>query len=329
MRVFLTGATGFIGSHVMHQLLDRGDRLVVLSRRGRDGPHLRDTEEPGLEVLTGDLLAPDTYRDAVDACDAVVHVAGWISTRKRDAALLQQINVVAARRLWEVCRLTGTERIVYLASIFAHGWGKGGQPCDESAAFDPSILRLPVPYFAAKREAERMTWNQVERVHLPVVFGYPGFCIGPGDTYLSSMRVVRDYLRGRAPAYVPGGMSFVDVRDAAAGLVAALDRGRVGEKYLLCNHNLSWGTFFGMLRDVSGATFPALPIPRWAAMGAGKLAEGLSLDAWVSEGDLAVMGATWFYDGCKARRELGLPSRPLEDSLCDGVGWLREQGYLG
>ncbi|MFW5740432.1 MAG: NAD-dependent epimerase/dehydratase family protein [Myxococcota bacterium] len=323
MRVFVTGATGFIGSHVMQQLLERGDDVLALSRRGRNAPHLEGNDHPRLEVVTGDLLTPSGYRDALASCDAVVHIAGWISTKKRDAVKLHAINVEATEQLWNACRETSTRRIVYLASIFAHGRGRGTRPCDETVSFDPAILELPVPYFRAKREAELMTWRHVERFQMPIVFGYPGFCIGPGDTYLSSMRVVRDHLRGRAPAYVRGGMSFIDVRDAAAGLIGCLDDGRVGEKYLLSNHNLSWTVFFGTLRKVTGARLPAVPLPKRPAMLLGRIAEKLSLEDLVSEGDLAVMGTTWFYDASKARRELGLPSRPLEESLRDGVAWFR------
>jgi len=327
-RVFVTGATGFIGAHVMQQLLDRGDEVVALSRRGRDAPHVSDVASPRLEVVTGDLLRPETYRDAVASCDAVVHIAGWISTRKRDVDKLRAINVEATERLWEICDETEAKRIVYLASIFAHGWGKGSRPCDETVAFDPAILALPVPYFGAKRQAELMTWRFVEERKLPIVFGYPGFCIGPGDTYLSSMRIVRDFVRGRAPAYVAGGMSFIDVRDAAAGLLGCLDRGRAGEKYLLSNHNLPWGSFFEILRGVTGARLPPVPLPRGPALFVGRLAERLSLGGLVSEGDLAVMGSTWFYEGSKAREELGLPSRPLERSVRDGITWLRGHGFL-
>lgn len=328
MRVFVTGATGFIGSHVMNMLLDRGDDVVVLSRKGRHAPHLEDDDAPRLEVVTGDLLEPRSYRDALGTCDAVVHIAGWISTRKRDAVKLHAVNVEATERLWETCREASTKRVVYLASIFAHGRGEGSRPCDESVSFDERILDMPVPYFRAKREAELLTWRHVERYGLPIVFGYPGFCIGPGDTYLSSMRIVRDFAVGRAPAYVRGGMSFVDVRDAAAGLIGCLDDGRVGEKYLLSNHNLPWSTFFATLGKMTGKKVPPVPVPKRPAMLAGRLAEKVGLGAFVSEGDLAVMGATWFYDATKARRELGLPSRPLQESLRDGLSWLRDRGMI-
>jgi dihydroflavonol-4-reductase len=329
MRIFLTGATGFIGSHVMQLLLARGDEVVALSRSGRGAAHLKESTSALLTVVRGDLLVPETYRDAVSGCDAVVHVAGWISTRRRDEEKLRVVNVTATQRLWDVCSEAGTGRIVYLASIFAHGRGQGRAPCDETAAFDPSILLLPVPYFRAKREAEVLTWQVANERGLPVVFGYPGFCIGPGDEYLSSMRIVRDFLRGRLPAYVEGGMSFVDVRDAAAGLVGCLDAGQVREKYLLTNHNVSWGAFFESLREVAGGARVPVAVPRGLAGWLGRLSERVVPGMGVSEGDTAVMGGTWFYDGSRARRELGMGSRPLERSLADGVSWLRERGQAG
>ena len=328
MRVFLTGATGFIGSHVMQQLLDRGDRVVVLSRKGSDAPHLRGRCCDDLVVVTGDLLEPGTYREALEECDTVVHIAGWISTRKADMTKLRAVNVDATEALWRVCVDTKPDKIVYLASIFAHGRGEGTAACDESVAFDPTILELPVPYFRAKREAELLTWRYVDKNALPIVFGYPGYCVGPGDTYLSSMRVVRDFAVGRLPAFVDGGMSFIDVRDAAAGLIGCLDRGRVGEKYLLGNHNLSWTAFFETLRRVTGKRMRPVRAPRGVALLAGRLAERLYPRGPASAGDVAVMAGTWFYDATKARTELGLPSRPLERSLRDGVAWLGEHPNL-
>lgn len=308
----------------MRVLLARGDEVVALSRAGRDAPHLGETSSASLTVVRGDLLVPESYRDAVAGCDAVMHVAGLVSTRQRDEEKLRVVNVAATQRLWEVCSDAGTKRIVYLASIFAHGRGQGSVPCDETAGFDPSILALPVPYFRAKREAEVLTWAATEG-GLPVVFGYPGFCVGPGDEQLSSMRIVRDYLRGRLPGYVEGGMSFVDVRDAATGLVGCLDAGQTGQKYLLTNHNLSWGAFFASLRAVAGGRRP-VALPRRLAGWVGRVSERLAPAMGISEGDMAVMGGTWFYDGSRARRELGMTSRPLERSLADGVAWLQERG---
>lgn len=328
MRIFLTGASGFIGSHVMGQLLARGDEVVALSRQGRNASHLRGVDSSSLTVVSGDLLSPHGYRDAVASCEAVVHIAGWISTRKQDAERLRSLNVEATEQLWEVCREVRPKRIVYLASIFAHGRGKGTVPCDEGATYDPAILELPVPYFRAKREAELLTWRYCREHDLPMVFGYPGYCVGPGDTYLSSMRVVRDFLRGRVPAYVPGAMSFVDVRDAAAGLLGCLDQGNVGEKYLLSEHNLPWKSFFEVLGELTGRRLPMLALPTRPAQWLGRAAERISLGALVAEGDFAVMGGTWYYDGTKARRELGMPGRPLIVSLTDGVAWLRGAGMV-
>lgn len=329
-RIFLTGATGFIGSHVMNQLLARGDEVVALSRKGKVGPHLEGVHAPGLHVVRGDLLEPGGWREVLATCDGVVHIAGWISTRARDLPELRRINVEATGRLWDACRDAGVRRVVYLASIFAHGWAREGVPIDEAAAWDPAIGRLPMPYFVSKREAEELSWARC-REGLPVVFGYPGYCIGPGDWYLSSMEVVSRYLDRTIPAYVDGGMSFVDVRDAAAGLIACLDRGGVGEKYLLTDHNLRWRDFFGRLAEVSGVPLriPGLPPALTRPM---EILAGLVEMAWprgpVAAGDMSTLGHLWWYTPDRARRELGMASRPLESSLRDGVDWLRGSGLL-
>lgn len=324
MNVFLTGATGFIGSHVMRQLLARGDTVYALSRKGRDHVHFHDLTTPLLNIVHADLLQPDSFASDLARCDAVIHIAGWISTRQTDAQRLHALNVTATENLWQACARCHSSKIVYLASIFAHARSTDGRPCDESAPFDSAILELPVPYFKSKRQAELLTWQYVQRHQLPVVFGYPGYCIGPGDYYLSSMRVVRDFLRGMVPSFVHGGMNFIDVRDAASGLIGCLDRGQIAQKYLLGNHNLRWQTFFDSLAQLTGRPAPRFATPYPIALFAGRVLERVWSHSPVAQGDIAVMGHEWYYDSTKAVRELSLPQRPFLHSLEDGVRWLRE-----
>ncbi len=328
MNVFLTGATGFIGSHVMHQLLSRGDSVYALSRNGEDNVHLQQAKAATLKVVRGDLLQPESFMEALAQCDAAIHVAGWISTRKTDVERLRTINVIATENLWQACDRTRCHKIVYLASIFAHGRSTHGRPCDESTPFDPGILDLPVPYFRAKRQAELLSWQYVEHHGLPIVFGYPGYCIGPGDYYLSSMRVVRDFLKGRVPSYVNGGMNFIDVRDAASGLIACLDKGRLSQKYLLGNHNIKWQAFFETLAKVTSRSPPRFAAPYSLALLGGRILERVWGEGPIAQGDIAVMGNEWYYESSKAIRELGLPQRPLSESLEDGVRWLHQHDLL-
>ncbi len=324
MAVFLTGASGFIGTHVLHQLLAAGYEVKAISRSGKL-PHAPESDQ--LSVFEGDLLDSASYVHILEQCNSVIHLAGLISTHRKDEQEVMQANYETTKRLWQACKKTKPEKIVYLASIFAHGWAKDGNPIDEEADYDDEIYRLPNPYFKAKRDAELLSWQACEE-GLPIVFGYPGFCIGPEDHRLSSMRAVVQAIKGEIPAFIDGGMNFIDVRDAAAGLIACLEKGKVGEKYLLVDHNFRWREFFSELEVVSGKRGPAVSIPYVMALWSGKALEAVWPGAPISEGDVTLMGNLWYYDPTRARAELGLPSRPLAESLRDSLDWLRENLYL-
>ncbi|MCB1158283.1 MAG: NAD-dependent epimerase/dehydratase family protein [Leptospiraceae bacterium] len=327
MKVFLTGGSGFIGSFVLKYLLEESHQVFALSRSGKLHPST-DLKSPFLEVIKGDLLQKESYENALSSCDAVIHIAGKISTAMKDAEMLENANVVSTKNLWQSCEQYKIKKIVYLASIFAHGWAENQVPIEENAIYDDRIYELPMPYFKAKRRAELLSWEYVGKHQLPIIFAYPGYCIGPEDYYLSSMRVVKQFLKNEIPAYVNGGMSFIDVRDAARGLVACLNKGVVGEKYLLSNFNLSWKEFFELLSEVTRKPAPLFILPPGLASFTAKLLESIWEDSPISEGDIALLSHHWYYDSSKARRELGLQKRPLEESLREGIDWMKANRLL-
>jgi nucleoside-diphosphate-sugar epimerase len=211
------------------------------------------------------------------------------------------------------------ERICYLASIFALA-GNSHRPADEESPY--TLDAIPVPYFKAKRRAELATRAEVER-GLPVVFAYPGFCLGPNDVYFSSMTVVRSFLRGELVAYIEGGMSFVDVRDAAAGLDLAMEKGQVGRRYLLTDQNLTWGELFGRLAALTGKPAPRVAIPKRVAAPLSLLLETVWANAPLDRARVEVMGNYYWYVSTRARSELGWTTRDLDTTLRDSLAWVR------
>ncbi len=320
--ILVTGATGFIGAQVVHHLLERRERVKVLVRTpGRLGD-VGLAGAPGLQVAQGDLLEPATIRAALDGCDRVMHIAGYISTDRRERAQIHALNYDATVHLFEACAAARTRRVLYLASIFALG---GGQPraVREDVAYDLGGLRID--YFEAKRNAEQAAYRFRDR-GLPIVFAYPGFCYGPGDVYDSSSRPIQQFLRRRLPAYVAGGQCALDVRDAAAGLCAALERGRVGEKYLLGGENRTYREIFAMLAAITGLPMPRIALPRRLAERAGRWLERLHPEPPLDEQAAAIAGRHWWYDDRKARTELGHTTRPLAQTLEDAVRWQCQTG---
>ncbi len=317
--ILVTGASGFIGSHVAQQLLDAGRRVRTIVRGDGHRDNLAPLQARGLEVSYGDLLEPTSIERALDGVKVVYHIAGWISTKRRDAERLHELNYAATQHLWKACRAAKVERIVYLGSIFALG-GDSQQPLDEDARY--TLDSLPVPYFKAKRRAELLTRHEIAR-DLPVVSAYPGFCLGPGDVYLSSMRALELQHRLPMPAVLDGGMAFVDVRDAAAGLLLAESRGQLGRRYLLTGRNLTWYELLSWTAHLLGRTRPQLVVPRRAARPLLALVERLWGEAPFDEASAEVMGRFYYYDDRRARSELGWETRPLGTTLRDAVDWLK------
>ncbi len=325
MTTLITGATGFIGSHVASQLLERGEpvRLFV-----RDPDKLADVgidiRAAGLEFAVGDLLEPETIGPALDGVGRIHHIAGAISLGRGDCRRMYDLNVATTRNLFDAARERPIERIVYLASIFALA-GSTPTPAREDS---PWLLHdLPVHYVQAKREAELFARN-CSAAGMPVVFAYPTFCYGPGDVYESSSDLVLGFLRGKIPAYVNGGHNAIDVRDAAAGLIAAMERGRPGECYLLGGENVTFEQMFEMLSRVTGRRAPRLKLPEGVVRRAAWLAERTLKNPPLTE-QVALMSARhWYYDDATARRELGHSSRPLERTLRDAVEWFESRGMV-
>ena len=138
-----------------------------------------------------------------------------------------------------------------------------------------------------------------------------------------------DFVQGKLPAYLAGGANFIDVRDAARGLILAMEKGKVGDKYLLGAHNVTFRQVLSLLAKITGRRAPKIAIPRWAAKIAGRAAELVSNKPPIDRASALLMGDHWYYDSSKAERELGLTARPLVETLRSAVAWFREHGYAG
>jgi len=314
----ITGASGFIGSHVTRQLLARGESVRVLVRSPERLADVGvDRDADGLEVIVGDLLEPNTIPPALAGVARVHHIAGSISLREADRRRMREVNYLATRNLLDAAGAADVERIVYLASIFALGGGAGNS-VDEDASWQ--LADLDVPYVQAKREAELMV-REAALGGMPIVFAYPCFCYGPGDVYESSSDLLAGFLRGSLPAYINGGHNAMDVRDAAAGLILAMDGGRDGERYLLGGENITAMQLFGLLTYITGRPGPRMRLAPSVARAAAAAAERVLSEPPLTRQMALMAGRNWYYDDSRARRELGYTSRPLEQTLRDAVDW--------
>ncbi len=337
--VLVTGATGFIGGHVVQALLSRGYQVRAFLRPGWALETWQSSMGPGgaasgpqanLEVAYGDVTDPTAVAAAVHGCDDVVHTAGlytfWTPRHRR----MHDVNVNGTRIVLQAAADAGVRRIVYTSTVGTVRLDRDGALGDETE--DALPHELAGPYKRSKFEAERVA-RQFAQQGAPVVIVNPTAPVGPGDSRPTPTgRVILDFLRRGFPAYVDTGLNFVSATDVAEGHVLALERGRVGERYLLGNMegNLSLKALFGALECITGLAAPRRRVPWALAMAAAYVdwfVEGTILRHQPRiplEGTRMARKRMWV-DCSKAVRELGLPQRPVEEALREAVAWFIAQ----
>ncbi len=317
----VTGANGFLGAWIVRTLVARGHRVRAFVRAQSDRRNL-DPVRDQIEFAVGDLLARETLDRALSGCDALIHTAGAILTHPRDGLRVWAQHYTGTVNTFAAARAAQIERIVYTASIFTLGAGTQKQPADETHGqpFTPSVF----PYWHAKVEAQA----HAQALDAPIVFVYPTFCFGPGDVNLSSAGELLDYLRGHLPLVTDTGINVIDVRDAALGHVLALERGRIGEKYLLAGVNTPLRDLFARAGQIAGHKRAPLVIPHRWMLPAGWFLEKILRHPPLDFATAQIAQVFWYYNGAKARRDLGLATRPLDETLRDAIAWFRAEKIL-
>jgi dihydroflavonol-4-reductase len=320
---FVTGASGFVGANLVRALLDGGWRVRALVR----------AEAPALdglpfERIAGDLFTP-ALAGAMRGCDAVFHVAATYSLWHRDRAEMQRANVEGTRAVLAAARAAGVPRTVHTSSVAAIGVRSGAEPADETyqSPRDALIGAYKRSKFDAEAEAMRAA-----REGQDVVVVNPTTPVGPWDTKPTPTgEIIVRFLTGRMPAYVDTGLNLVDVRDVAAGHIAAYERGVAGERYILGAENLTLREMLERLARIAGRPAPRVRLPRvvplaYAALGEFVLARvGIPPD--VSLESVRMAKQRMYYTSAKAVRELGLTFGPVTPALADAVSWFRSHGY--
>jgi len=325
-EILVTGASGFLGHHVVDALLAAGYRVRALNRSTD-----RRLEGHGVELVRGSILDGATVESAVKGCAAVIHVAGKVSRDRRDAAELRELHVVGTRRVLEAVQRAGVTRVVYVSSSGTIACSRDAQHIATEDDPYPLEVTRTWPYYATKIEAEREALTLSRQLGLELVCLNPSLLLGPGDARLSSTDDVLKLLRRQLPALPSGGTNFVDVRDVAATTAAALDRGRAGERYLLGALNCSLRQFFTRVAELGHVTAPRLPLPdtptRWMAYALQPLFRMLKKDNPLDPVSIEMSQVYWYFDSAKARRELGFVPRHPDDTLRDTIADLRAR-YL-
>jgi len=326
MRLFITGATGFVGAHVAQLAEAQGAELRLLTRASSDTSRLPKSAE----VVVGDLRSVEEFAAALRGCDALIHVAADYRLWVPDPAEMYKANVEGTRQLLRLAREAGVRRVVYTSSVATMGFHGDAVVDEETPVSEADMIGH---YKRSKWMAEQVAL-EAGRAGQEVIVLNPTTPIGALDTKPTPTgRIVVDFLNGNFPAYVDTGLNLVDVSEIARMHLVALERGRVGERYILGGENLTLKQILDRLGKISGLPSPKMKVPHALAMAFAYFDETVT-GKWRGKEPRATVEAVrmgkkmMFASSAKAERELGLKVGSVEGALMSACAWFYKNGYV-
>ncbi|EQA36645.1 putative hopanoid-associated sugar epimerase [Leptospira inadai serovar Lyme str. 10] len=326
MKKLVTGAAGFIGSAIVRELLKEGHEVKVLIRKSTNPKGLEGLD---VEVAYGDICDGDSMRSALKGCDTLYQTAAFFAHWTLDKKLPYEVNVEGTKTSMRAALDAGVEKVIYTSTgntIGAHG----EIPANETAEFNhwKSGDHYSISKYLGEVEALKFV-----SMGLPIVVVNPTLVIGAGDVKpTTSGQMIIDVVQGAMPGYIDGGTNVIDVSDVAKGHLLAAKKGRVGERYLLGNENLTLSEYFGLIAEIAGVKPPRIKIPYYVALGMGYIFE---LGAAITKkhpiataSEIRIGKSKEFFDCSKAVRELGLPQTSVRIAIQNAIDWFKENGYL-
>lgn len=328
MKTFITGATGFIGASIVRELLKDGREVRALVRKGSDTSNLAGLD---VELWQGDLRDPASLGQGLKGCDVLYHAAADYRLWTRDPADMYRINVDGTTAILEAALNNGLSRVVYTSSVGTLGNPGDGRPGTEATpvSLDDMVGHYKKSKFLAERAAEKF----VER-GLGLVIVNPSTPVGPLDIKPTPTgKIIVDFLNRNMPAYLDTGLNIIAVEDCARGHILAEQKGRVGQKYILGNSNLTLREIFAILAEITGVSAPKVRLPYMPILMAAYVNEGLSKltgkEPLIPLAGVQMAAKFMYFDPSKAVEELGLSRTPVREALQRAVAWFRQNGYVG
>jgi dihydroflavonol-4-reductase len=327
MKAFVTGATGFVGSHVATVLAEQGADLRLLVRASSDPKNIQGLNA---DPVIGDLCEPKSIDRAMAGCDVVFHVAADYRLWVRDPAQMYQANVEGTRTILQAARKNRVRRVVYTSSVATMGFTVKNNPVDESS---PVSLENMIGHYKRSKYMAEQVALAAGRDGIDVVVVNPSTPVGEQDIKPTPTgRIVVDFLKKKFPAYVDTGLNMVDVRECARGHLAALEKGRSGERYILGGENLTLKQILDKLAAITGLPSPRVRLPYAVALASGvvdTVVTGVVLrrEPRVTLDAVRMGRKKMFVSSAKAERELGWKAVSVDAALRRAVQWFAENGY--
>ncbi len=324
MRILLTGATGFLGNNLVRMLLDEGHQVTALIRQRSVPPALAGID---VDLRQAQLDSPELTEKIPDDFDCLIHCAAQIQIGRTELESSRRANVESTRILAGICRERG-KRMIHVSTVDTLAYSHDGQPKTEQ---DREPRKPPAAYVVTKTEAENVFAAELTR-GLDGVIVHPGFMLGPYDWRPSSAEMMIAVAKLRPPFAPAGGASVADVRDVAAGIIAAIERARTGENYILGGHNLSYFDLWRLMAAEAGVRPPRLVLPNWLARGAGMFgdvkARIVGRETNLNSMATAMGQLRHYYSSAKSQLELGYTVRPVEESIAACWRWVKDMGWI-
>ena len=327
MRVFITGATGFVGAHVARKYASEGASLRLLTRHTSRLDALAGLDA---ETVVGDLREPEKLRSALTGCDALVHVAADYRLWVRDPQQMHAANVDGTRELLRLARETGVQRVVYTSSVATMGFKSDGTIVNEDT---PVSLADMIGHYKRSKFLGEQEAIKAAKAGQHVMILNPTTPIGPGDAKPTPTgRIIVDFLNKKFPAYVDTGLNLVDVAEVARMHVEALDHGTPGERYILGGENLTLKQILDRMSAITGLPSPTMRVPHFVAMAFAFFDETVTGKMLGKEPRATVeavrMGKKMmFATSVKAERDLGFKVLPIYNALRSAIEWFVANGY--
>ena len=323
--ILVTGGTGFLGKHLVEELKrqEPNSRLRLFRRRASVGE-----PDPLTEVVLGDITLPEDVSAAVEGVEEIYHLAGRVEREPRDPTRLYRTHIEGMRNICEAVRDHKVEKAVLVSSSGTVAVSREPVKRNEDSGYTNGITSR-WPYYAGKIFAEKLVFRYAEQEQLPIVVVNPSLLLGPGDERGSSTKDTALFLDGQVMAVPRGGLSIVDVRDAATGLILAMRLGRPGERYILAGPNWTFREWMEKTAQLAGVKAPKLHLPLWLSLWCARRMRSLlplvGKSFELDDASIEMADLFWYCDSTKARRELGFKTRDPMETLGDTIKDIRKR----